>query len=87
MNSRKYTEALDYTFLSDKCKLLQIEPDSPEFAWNHYDRAKIYVNMGNMTEAKNAMLQALQIRESSLGIDNELTTLTKKEYENLVNDL
>ncbi|MBL6729824.1 MAG: tetratricopeptide repeat protein [Bacteroidia bacterium] len=83
----KYTEALDYTFLSDKCKLLQIEPDSPEFAWNHYDRAKIYVNMGNIIEAKNAMLKALQIRESTLGIDNELTTLTKKEYEDLVNGI
>jgi hypothetical protein len=40
-----------------------------------------------MTEAKNAMLQALLIRESSLGIDNELTTNTKKEYEDLVNDI
>lgn len=83
----KHAEALDYTYISDKCKLLQVEPDSPELAWNHYDRAKIYTNMGSMTEAKNSMLQALLIRENSLGIDNELTIQTKKEYEELSNDL
>lgn len=83
----KHAEALDYTYISDKCKLLQVEPDSPELAWNHYDRAKIYTNMGSMTEAKNSMLQALLIRENSLGIDNELTIQTRREYEELSNHL
>jgi hypothetical protein len=83
----EYAEALNYTYISDKCKLLQVEPDSPEMAWNHYDRAKIYAKMGKLTEAKNAMFRALVIRESSLGIENELTAQTKKEYDDLVNDL
>ncbi len=83
----KHAEALDYTYTSDKCKLLQVEPDSPELAWNHFDRAKIHAKMGSLTEAKNAMLKALRIRENALGIDSELTIQTRKEYENLINDI
>ena len=82
----KHTEALEFTYISDKCKLLQVEADSPELAWNHYDRAQIYTKMAKKPEAINSMLAALRIREQSLGFDNELTIQTRKEYEKLIND-
>ncbi len=79
----KYEEALQYSFKSDKCKLLQISEDSPEMAWNYYDKSKIYLNMGNKEEAKQSLQKALTIREVSLGKDNILTIQTRKEFEEL----
>ena len=79
----KYEEALEYSFKSDECKLLQTETDSPEMAWNYHDRFQIYLNMGKKREAKNSLKKALKIRESSLGIDNVLTLQTKKELDEL----
>jgi tetratricopeptide (TPR) repeat protein len=83
----KYTEALEYTYKSDECKLLQVELNSPELAWNHYDRAKIFMKMGKINDAKNSMSIALEIREKSLGIENELTIKTRKEFGKIANDL
>jgi tetratricopeptide (TPR) repeat protein len=82
----QYQEALDYTFKSDECKLLQVDSNSAELAWNHYDRAKIYMNLGNTLDAKKSMIRALEIREISLGVKNELTICTKKELE-ILNDI
>jgi len=82
-----YADALKYTYKSDECKLLQVESNSPELAWNHYDRSKIFLNMGNILEAKNSIMLALTIREHSLGFDNELTNQTRKEFEQINNDL
>lgn len=79
----KYEEALQYSFMSDKCKLLQINEDSPEMAWNYYDKSKIYQNMGIKEEAKQSLYKALSIREVSLGKDNILTIQTKTEFEEL----
>jgi tetratricopeptide (TPR) repeat protein len=83
----EYADALEYTYKSDECKLLQVENNSPEMAWNHYDRSKIFMKMGNISEAKNSMILALTIRENSLGIDNELTIQTRKEFEEITNAL
>jgi len=79
----KYEEALQYSFKSDRCKLLQITEDSPEMAWNYYDKSKIYHNMGKLEEAKNSLQKALNIREASLGKENMLTIQTKKELEKI----
>lgn len=83
----EYEQALEYTYKSDECKLLQVELDSSEMAWNHYSRAQIFMNMGNKIEAKNSMLKALQIRENALGTDSELTIQTRNELNELYNDL
>ncbi len=72
--------ALELTFLSDQCKLLQVEKDSPELAWNHYDRAQIYRKMGETEKAFDSLSLALNIRINSLGKNNPLTKSTQKEY-------
>jgi len=79
----KYEEALQYSLKSDQCKLLQIAEDSPEIAWNYYDRSKIYQNMGKLEDAKYSLQKALIIREISLGKENILTIKTKKELEKI----
>jgi tetratricopeptide (TPR) repeat protein len=80
---KKYSEALEYTFKSDECKLLQVGPISTEMAWNHHDRAKIYLNMGNVTDARKSMIKAFEIRKITLGEDNGLTIHTRNELAKL----
>lgn len=81
----RYEEALKLTFLSDQCKLLQISSDSPEMAWNHYDRSEIYQNLGNREMAIEAMKSAYNIRQRSLGAENGLTIQTKEALNQLIN--
>ena len=80
----EFDEALDLTYLSDQCKLLQVEKDSPELAWNHCDRAQIYRKMGETEKALESFSLALNIRIQSLGKNNPLTKSTQKEYKDLV---
>ena len=56
----EYDEALELTYLSDQCKLLQVEKDSPELAWNHCDRAQIYRKMGETEKALESFSLALK---------------------------
>jgi tetratricopeptide (TPR) repeat protein len=81
---KRYSEALEYTFKSDECKLLQVDPITTELAWNHYDRAKIYLNIGNVSDARKSMMKALEIRKITLGEDNGLTIHTRNELENII---
>jgi tetratricopeptide (TPR) repeat protein len=78
-NLKRYDEALHYSFCSDKCKLLQISEESPEMAWNHYDRANIYLQIGELDKAKESMKIAYTIRKNALGDQNGLTIHTKAE--------
>jgi len=82
----RYQEALELTFLSDQCKLLQVAPDSPEIAWNYYDRSKIYLNLGDLEKAIAAMKLSYDIRKQSLGDDNVITAKTKVELNQLIHD-
>ncbi len=79
----KFEEALKYSIKSDECKLIQVGENSPEMAWNYYDKSKIYHNMGKHDEAKMLMRKALEIRESSLGAENVLTIQTRIELKEL----
>lgn len=78
-------EAIELTFLSDQCKLLQISSDSPEMAWNHYDRSEIYLNLGDKKKAIEEMKLAYNIRQQSLGEENELTIKTRDALHQLMN--
>lgn len=80
-----FEEALELTFLSDQCKLLQISSDSPEMAWNHYDRSEIYQNLGNKEKAIEEMKSAYNIRKQSLGEENGLTIQNKEALNQLLN--
>lgn len=75
----KYSEALQLTFQSDQCKLLQISPQSPEMAWNYSDRSKIYAQIGDRSKAIDELKIALEIRQNSLGLENLLTIETQEE--------
>lgn len=81
----RYEEAIELTFLSDQCKLLQISSDSPEMAWNHYDRSAIYQNLGNREKAIESMRLAYEIRHQSLGTENGLTIQTWEALNQLTN--
>lgn len=83
----KHSEAINYTFLSDDCKLLQVSDDSPEMAWNHATRSKIYLNMNDTANAIESMKLAYEIRKNALGEDNGITIQTKEDYNKLINDL
>ncbi len=83
----RYQEAIELTFLSDQCKLLQVAADSPEMAWNHYDRSRIYMNLGDRENAIASMYMAYDIRKQSLGDDNIITTQTKIELNQLIHNL
>ena len=80
LNLKRYDEALHFSFCSDKCKLLQISEDSPEMAWNHYDRANIYLQIGELDKAKESMKLAYTIRKKALGDENVLTIHAKNEF-------
>jgi len=80
----RYKEALDLTFLSDDCKLLQISADSPEMAWNHFDRSEIYQNLGDKEKSIEEMTSAYNIRQKSLGEENGLTIQTKEALNQLI---
>ena len=80
----RYKEALDLTFLSDDCKLLQISADSPEMAWNHCDRSEIYQNLGDKEKSIEEMTSAYNIRQKSLGEENGLTIQTKEALDQLI---
>ncbi|MBM3454927.1 MAG: tetratricopeptide repeat protein [Bacteroidetes bacterium] len=80
----RYKEALELTFLSDQCKLLQISTDSPEMAWNHFDRSEIYLNLGDKEKAIEEMMSAYNIRQKSLGEENGLTIQTKEALNQLI---
>ena len=82
----RYEEAIELTFLSDQCKLLQVAADSPEMAWNHYDRSRIYLNLGDREKAIASMDIAYEIRKQSLGKDNIITTQTKIELNELIHN-
>ena len=79
-NLKRYDEALYYSFYSDKCKLLQISEESPEMAWNHYDRANIYLQIDELEKAKESMKLAYTIRKKALGDQNGLTIHAKIEF-------
>ena len=83
----RYNEAINFMLLSDECKLLQVSNNSPEMAWNHSTRSKIYLNMNNIENAVESMRLAYNIRKKSLGEANELTKQTKEELNKLTNDL
>ena len=78
-------EAIELTFLSDQCKLLQISSDSPEMAWNHYGRSEIYLNLGDKKKAIEEMKLAYNIRQQSLGEENGLTIQTRDALHQLMN--
>lgn len=80
----RYQEALELTFLSDQSKLLQISSDSPEMAWNHFDRSEIYQNLGNKKKALDEMRLAYNIRRQSLGKKNGLTIQTREALNQLM---
>jgi tetratricopeptide (TPR) repeat protein len=82
----RYHEAIELTFLSDQCKLRQVAADSPEMAWNHYDRSKIYMNLGDRENAIESMNLAYKIRKQSLGEDNIITTQTRFELNQLIHN-
>jgi tetratricopeptide (TPR) repeat protein len=82
----RYQEAIELTFLSDQCKLQQVAVDSPEMAWNHYDRSKIYMNLGDRENAIESMNLAYKIRKQSLGEDNIITTQTRIELNQLIHN-
>jgi tetratricopeptide (TPR) repeat protein len=82
----RYHEAIELTFLSDQCKLRQVAADSPEMAWNHYDRSKIYINLGDRENAIESMNLAYKIRKQSLGEDNIITTQTRIELNQLIHN-
>lgn len=80
----RYEEAIDLTFLSDQCKLMQVSSDSPEMAWNYFDRSKIYQNLGNREKAIESMSLAYNIRQQSLGAENGLTIQSKEALNQLM---
>ena len=80
----RYKEALELTFLSDQCKLLQISADSPEMAWNHFDRSEIYLNLGDKEKSMEEMMSAYNIRQKSLGEENGLTIQTRDALNQLM---
>ena len=83
----RYNEALSYTFLSDECKLIQVSFDGPEMAWNHYDRAKIFLNLNEREKAIESMRLSFLFRKKSLGDENHLTILAHAELNKIQNDL
>ena len=82
-----HSEALNYILISDECKLTQVSPDSPELAWNHFSRAKIYLNLKDPSKAVDSMKLAYLIRKQSLGDENPLTILASVELNKMTNDL
>ena len=79
----RFDEALHHIEKSDRCKLLQVGPDTSEMSWNYETRAKILLDMGNKVEAKTVLKRALDIREAELGSDNEITKQTRTDYESI----
>jgi tetratricopeptide (TPR) repeat protein len=76
-DTMRFDDALAFMDKSDRCKLLQVGPDTSEMSWNYETRANILLAMGNKAEANNALKRALNIREAELGYDNELTQRTR----------
>jgi tetratricopeptide (TPR) repeat protein len=79
-NLKQFENALSTIEKSDKCKLLQIDSDSVEMAWNYDTRANILNEMGNHLMAKKFYKLALDIRLRELGKSNELYNETLKKY-------
>lgn len=77
----RFDEALQHIDKSDRCKLLQVGPETSEMSWNYETRAKILLAMGNKVVAKEALKKSLDIREAELGSDNEITKQTRMDYE------
>ena len=56
-------------------------------AWNHYDRAKIFLNLNEREKAIESMRLSFLFRKKSLGDENHLTILAHAELNKIQNDL
>lgn len=79
-----FDEALEIMDKSDSCKLLRVDSNSTEMAWNYETRANILLELGEKNKALELLKKVHMIRLKKLGKNNQNTLAVKLKINNIV---
>ena len=69
---------------ADSCKLLRVDSNSTEMAWNYETRANILIENGEKNQALELLNKVYKIRLQKLGKDNQQVLETKRQIDKII---
>ena len=80
---KHFNEALEMMDRADSCKLLRVDSNSTEMAWNYETRANILIENGEKNQALELLNKVYKIRLQKLGKNNQQVLETKRQIDKL----
>lgn len=77
----EFLRALEWLDRSDRCKLIWLDSENVEMAWNHMTRGECHEARGELVQARISFETAERLRERLLGADNHLTIESRNAIE------
>ena len=81
---KHFNEALEMMDRADSCKLLRVDSNSTEMAWNYETRANILIENGEKSKALELLNKVYKIRLQKLGRDNQQVLETKRQIGKII---
>ena len=81
---KHFNEALEMMDRADSCKLLRVDSNSTEMAWNYETRANILIENGEKNQALELLNKVYKIRLQKLGKDNQQVLETKRQIDKII---
>lgn len=77
----EFSLAFEWLDRSDLCKLIRLDNENIDMAWNHMTRGECHEALGDLMQARNSFVTAERLREKYLGADNHLTIESRNAVE------